>query len=980
MSPFLEAADVLRLPLASEGRKGLRDAQVKGAYLIVGHFWASSRPALAVMPTGSGKTAVILLTSILLRARRVLVITPSRMLREQVASKFRAFDPLIALGALSEAAPLPSVYELDNRPLQESDWTDLAQHHVIVATPHAVSPKLKGVVPPPKDFFDVLIFDEGHHAPAPIYRAIADALPQAKTVLFTATPYRRDEQPIHGDLVFTYELGQARRDGVFGSLRYAPVHTLDLTKGDEAIARAVEAQFKRDRAAGLRHSIMVRTLGRTRAGELEKIYKDVTGLTLARVDSAQSAARIKEVIEKLKEGSIDGVIAVDMLGEGFDFPQLKIAGLHAPHSSLAVTLQQFIGRFARTSEGGLGTATFFAIPAEIEGEASRLYRPGAEWNELVEDLSRERIELERETREVVASFESVSDEVLGVASETEARALLHALRPYFHTKVYDVLGSVDLGADLGIPDSFDTVLHHHSEKHNAVIWIGRTATPARWSTAEQVATVSHELLVVAHVPEHRLLFVTTTRKSITDYDMVVEAVAGEDVRRLAANEIMRVLHDLTEAEFFSVGMRNRTGFGGVGAESYKMISGRAASRAIRAADGAHYDQGHVYGHGREGGQWVTIGCSTSSKVWSNRREALPELFKWFRVLAGKLRDVRAVQTQSGLDHLGVPVRIETFDEPIIAVELPHEAYRKEGLQLRFKVGDVEHSAWLVDVAPRIEAQDDHSVTFVLTAGTEELRYRYRLDQRPPLVAADVQAEGASIVGNSDRSAESALAFFTEHPLPCYTRSLGRIDGDFLAKARTSASAFAHAEQIDPVDWHTLGVDPELEKPNGMKGKRSIFEYVVDRLRAEGVSVLFADDGSNEIADFVAVRVAGALSHVELYHCKAAGSADVPTDSVADVYEVVGQAVKCRRWLDPSLLLARVKKRVAGAKNSKFEVGDLPTLATLLANSSKVVFHVVIVQPAIRHVPKDTIADILGAADAYLRGGNEQPLRVWGTKG
>lgn len=42
------------------------------------------------------------------------------------------------------------------------------------------------------------------------------------------------------------------------------------------------------------------------------------------------------------------MICVDMLGEGFDFPNLKIAAIHEPHKSLASTLQ-FIGRFARTN-------------------------------------------------------------------------------------------------------------------------------------------------------------------------------------------------------------------------------------------------------------------------------------------------------------------------------------------------------------------------------------------------------------------------------------------------------------------------------------------------------------------------------------------------------------------------------------------------------------------------------------------------------
>ena len=58
---------------------------------------------------------------------------------------------------------------------------------------------------------------------------------------------------------------------------------------------------------------------------------------------------------------------MNMLGEGFDQPSLKIAALHAPHASLGITLQ-FIGRFARVGNETLGAAQFFAVPAEIEGE------------------------------------------------------------------------------------------------------------------------------------------------------------------------------------------------------------------------------------------------------------------------------------------------------------------------------------------------------------------------------------------------------------------------------------------------------------------------------------------------------------------------------------------------------------------------------------------------------------------------------------
>jgi superfamily II DNA or RNA helicase len=79
-----------------------------------------------------------------------------------------------------------------------------------------------------------------------------------------------------------------------------------------------------------------------------------------------------------------------MLGEGFDFPNLKIAALHAPHRSLAVTLQ-FIGRFARTNAERIGAAKFVAVRSDrIEIEAKKLYKAGAVWQDLSSGSSRRR--------------------------------------------------------------------------------------------------------------------------------------------------------------------------------------------------------------------------------------------------------------------------------------------------------------------------------------------------------------------------------------------------------------------------------------------------------------------------------------------------------------------------------------------------------------------------------------------------------------
>ena len=68
-----------------------------------------------------------------------------------------------------------------------------------------------------------------------------------------------------------------------------------------------------------------------RANELAKLYKRVTKLDLPRVHSGLGDKAVAKAIDDLKAGTIDGVIAVDMLGEGFDLPNLEDRG--ATHTS-----------------------------------------------------------------------------------------------------------------------------------------------------------------------------------------------------------------------------------------------------------------------------------------------------------------------------------------------------------------------------------------------------------------------------------------------------------------------------------------------------------------------------------------------------------------------------------------------------------------------------------------------------------------------
>lgn len=979
---FAAAADDLRLPLGGADGRGLRHAQVAGAHAIAAHFWSSpSRPALVCMPTGSGKTAVMVLVSLLLRPTRVLVIAPSRLLRDQLVEKFETLAPLRDVGALANDAPCPAVVSQEGRVTTAAAWEALRSAHVVVALPHSASPGIEEVVAPPSDLFDLVLVDEAHHAPAPIYRELMDAFPAAKKVLFTATPFRRDEREVPGDLVFTYHLGQARRDGVFGRLKFVPVpvpHKDTVEERDEAVARAAAAQLAKDRDQGLDHRLLVRASSRERADELAVLYAKVTSLKLQRVHSGLSQKFVRSVIEKLRAGEIEGVIAVDMLGEGFDLPELKVAALHARHRSLAVTLQ-FIGRFARTSnEKRLGDATFFAIPDEIQRDAEDLYVPGAEWNEIVEDLSREQIEGERDARDFVRTFArpTPSGEPKDVEyddlSDDDARRLLRTLKPYFHVKVYDALATPNLDAPLGVPLGLEPLLIRRSTQHDAIVWIGRERGVAPWTTHEDWIDVGHEMFLLVHVASERLLFVFASRRQNTVYDGLVNAVLGDQHRRLPTSEVNRVLHGIVGPEFFSLGMRNRAGSGGGGAESYRMLAGRSADRAVRAVDGATYNQGHGFCRGVENGENVTVGFSSGSKVWANRYAGLDEFVAWMHKIAVKLRREDLLITGSGIDKLGVSRRVARFEPRIIGGDLPHAVYA--GGDLFVRAGDTE--APFIDLDLVLLAQTQTSVEFSLKGGDLDLPFVLTLGATP-LLRATGAAMAAVVASGPDGGEDALAAYLNENPPVFYLANLARVDGDEQQDPLGRTAPEPIAQQIVPIDWNANGIDPFKEKPPASKDGRSLFEFVEQGLLASSAKVVFLDDGSNEIADYIAILDDPGKVTVKLFHCKAASRPSVPNRQVADLYEVVGQAVKSRRYLDCQRLIAQIAHR-ATRTPSRFRRGSVATAQDLLNDPSRVIFEVVVVQPALSVAPSDPIARLLEAADGSFRSADHAPLVFWGT--
>ena len=341
MGYFSTHYDKLRFPVSppNPAGAGFRLAQIAAIHAASAHFFNSKQPAIVTMPTGAGKTTVLMALAFVLRAERILILTPSRLVREQIAENFSALVDLKKIGALPLDLVTPRTFATEGTIGSDQEWEDLRQYDVVAATVPSVSPRDGFIPAPPIDLFDLVLVDEAHHSPARTWTRLLDLLQSAKQVLCTATPFRRDEKEIKGKFVFTYDLRRAYQDHVFGDITFQPVDRGAAPSVDIAIARDTEAKFRADRAAGLRHLVMVRTDSVTRAKELKDLYDGNTGLRLAFVSGAHSLGFVKRVIERLRADELDGIVCVNMFGEGFNLPSLKIAAIHSPHKSLAITLQ-----------------------------------------------------------------------------------------------------------------------------------------------------------------------------------------------------------------------------------------------------------------------------------------------------------------------------------------------------------------------------------------------------------------------------------------------------------------------------------------------------------------------------------------------------------------------------------------------------------------------------------------------------------------
>jgi type III restriction/modification enzyme restriction subunit len=141
MVRLLASGPLIRTASTASEEGGLRKAQVGAAFAVAAHFTCRAEAALVCMPTGSGKPAVMTLVPFLLGSSRVLVVTPSRLLREQLAAEFLLLKVLRGRKVVPEEMVGPRVQVVDRR-ADDAAWQAMQDFDVVVGTVNVLSPAM----------------------------------------------------------------------------------------------------------------------------------------------------------------------------------------------------------------------------------------------------------------------------------------------------------------------------------------------------------------------------------------------------------------------------------------------------------------------------------------------------------------------------------------------------------------------------------------------------------------------------------------------------------------------------------------------------------------------------------------------------------------------------------------------------------------------------------------------------------------------
>lgn len=286
-----------------------------------------AKSCLISLPTGAGKSGVISVICHKATQKKVLVLCHRRAVCNQLLDDING--KFFNERAEGEDIPLkPAFSKID----------DTSADGVYVSTFQKLQTFNQAQLDELKQNIDLIIIDEGHAEPSPVWRNLVRNI-DAHKIVITATPYRNDlfQFDIDANASYIYTFEKALEDGVLKEPEFESIqadalsasirHFLDNNPGTKCIIKANKFIDVQQYYALLNDQF-----------NLLAIHEQYTGDPRANAKSSVPA--------NLKDSDYEVIIHQRKLDEGVDIPQAKLLVLTYAVSS-GRELVQTIGRVVR---------------------------------------------------------------------------------------------------------------------------------------------------------------------------------------------------------------------------------------------------------------------------------------------------------------------------------------------------------------------------------------------------------------------------------------------------------------------------------------------------------------------------------------------------------------------------------------------------------------------------------------------------------
>lgn len=370
----------LNLDFNIEGNDSLREPQSDGYLRVYEFFRSGKNKAILQIPVGCGKTGLAALLPLGLAEGRVLIIAPNLTIKGglydamDITNRQKCFWRKVNVLSKDQMTSGPLACTLDSGNISVA-----RKSHIVITNIQQLATNIdKWLTQFPDNFFGMIVVDEAHHSAADSWQKVIERFPSAKVIHMTATPFRSDRQEIDGELVFRYSFRSATLKGYIKRLKASYVAPSEIELGfrdergrtyslDEVLKLKEENWFSRGialarpcnqhivnsslekleelRQSGTQHQLIAVACTINHAREIRSLYQE-RNFNADVIHSKQSDDEQATILNALRNGTLDCIVQVQMLGEGFDHPKLSVAAIFRPFRTLAPYIQ-FVGRIMR---------------------------------------------------------------------------------------------------------------------------------------------------------------------------------------------------------------------------------------------------------------------------------------------------------------------------------------------------------------------------------------------------------------------------------------------------------------------------------------------------------------------------------------------------------------------------------------------------------------------------------------------------------